>query len=453
MMTNSKSVQSNDPSKSVIQTTGYKMTEVGLIPEDWDLIPFDTIFSFHSTSNYSKAEMSDEGDVGCIHYGLIHAIPNSQYNLEDGIKYYVSTEQAKYEFVRDGDVIMVDASEDLEGINKSVEVFGVGDKKFISGLHTYLLRDKNISLAKNFRGIVLNSQVVKNQMLQLAVGMKVFGVSKTQLIKVKIPLPPTLHEQKAIATALSDVDDLISSLDKLIEKKKAIKKGAMQELLTGKTRLAGFDNGVGYKMTEVGRIPEDWEVVRLENKITVGRGGSPRPITDYITTSSKGVNWIKIGDTDRGGKYIFSSSEKIIPEGVEHSRRVNVGDFLLSNSMSFGRPYILKIDGCIHDGWLVLQNYKDNFDIEYLYYNLSSRYVHNQYLQKASGSGVLNLNKELVKTVHLIKPQSITEQNAIATSLSDMDSEIEDLETKRDKYKQIKQGMMQELLTGKTRLI
>lgn len=216
---------------------GYKMTEVGRIPGDWDLIPFDNIFSFHSTSNYSKAEMSNEGDVGCIHYGLIHAIPNSQYNLEDGIKYYVSTEQAKYEFVRDGDVIMVDASEDLEGINKSVEVFGVGNKKFISGLHTYLLRDKNNSLAKNFRGIILSSQVVKNQMLQLAVGMKVFGVSKTQLIKVKLPLPPTLTEQQAIAATLSDMDSEIEDMEIKRDKYKQMKQGMMQELLTGKTRL------------------------------------------------------------------------------------------------------------------------------------------------------------------------------------------------------------------------
>ncbi|MEO9258382.1 MAG: restriction endonuclease subunit S, partial [Crocinitomicaceae bacterium] len=162
---------------------------------------------------------------------------------------------------------------------------------------------------------------------------------------------------------------------------------------------------------------------------------------------------IKIGDTSRNSKYIVSSAEKIIPEGAQHTRSVYVGDFLLSNSMSFGRPYILKIDGCIHDGWLVLQKYSESFDREFLYYTLMSKDVFNQYLSKASGSGVLNLNKELVKVVELNRPKDLKEQVAIAKVLSDMDLEIEALETKKSKYQDIKQGMMQELLTGKTRLV
>jgi type I restriction enzyme S subunit len=214
----------------------FKQTEVGLIPEDWRLVPFDEIFTFYPTSNYSKAEMSEDDEVGCLHYGLIHAITNTQYNLNEGIRYYVTSEQAKYALVRDGDVIMVDASEDLEGVNKSVEVFGIGNKKYISGLHTYLLRDKKESLADNFRGIILNSSAVKNQMLQLAVGMKVFGVSKTQLVKVKLLLP-TFTEQKAIAQILSDMDSEIKQLETKKEKYQAIKQGMMQELLTGKNRL------------------------------------------------------------------------------------------------------------------------------------------------------------------------------------------------------------------------
>jgi type I restriction enzyme S subunit len=120
--------------------------------------------------------------------------------------------------------------------------------------------------------------------------------------------------------------------------------------------------------------------------------------------------------------------------------------------MSFGRPYILKINGCIHDGWLVLQNYKSSFDTEFLYYLLTSKYIIDQYKSKAAGSGVLNLNKEVVRTVELIIP-SLTEQTRIATILSDMDKEIESLENKLKKARQIKQGMMQELLTGRVRLV
>lgn len=192
--------------------------------------------------------------------------------------------------------------------------------------------------------------------------------------------------------------------------------------------------------------------MKLDKVIEVNRGGSPRPIQDYITTSPNGINWIKIGDTSRDGKYITETKEKIIPEGAMNSREVKVGDFLLSNSMSFGRPYILKIDGSIHDGWLVLQNYQDSFDREFLYYTLMSKDVFNQYMTKAAGSGVLNLNKELVKTVELNRPKDIKEQTRIAQILTDIDNEIEALEKKLSKYKQLKQGLMQELLTGRIRL-
>lgn len=201
-----------------------------------------------------------------------------------------------------------------------------------------------------------------------------------------------------------------------------------------------------YKQTEVGFIPIDWDFVQLKEKIKVSRGGSPRPIQAYLTKNPNGINWIKIGDTSSNSKYITSAKEKIIEEGVMNSREVKIGDFLLSNSMSFGRPYILKINGCIHDGWLVLQNYHEEFDKEYLYYLLSSNYILNQYKSKAAGSSVLNLNKELVSSVHLIAP-TLEEQKSIATALTDIDELISGLEKLISKKKDIKQGAMQQLLT------
>ena len=126
------------------------------------------------------------------------------------------------------------------------------------------------------------------------------------------------------------------------------------------------------KQTEIGMIPDDWEVKEFGNYSTIVRGGSPRPIQDFITTNSSGINWIKIGDVKPNDKYIVKTEEKIIPAGKSRSREVNPGDFILSNSMSFGRPYILKINGCIHDGWLAIQNYHETFDVDYLYYLLGS---------------------------------------------------------------------------------
>ena len=129
------------------------------------------------------------------------------------------------------------------------------------------------------------------------------------------------------------------------------------------------------KHTETGMIPDDWEVKEFGRYVSIVRGGSPRPIQNYLTANMDGINWIKIGDVNPGDKYIISTEEKIIPEGKTYSREVHKGDFLLSNSMSFGRPYILQIDGCIHDGWLAIQNYSETFDRDFLFYLLGSEAI------------------------------------------------------------------------------
>ena len=115
-------------------------------------------------------------------------------------------------------------------------------------------------------------------------------------------------------------------------------------------------------------VPESWCWVSLSDVCNVARGGSPRPIKEYLTDDKNGINWIKIGDADKDGKYINSTKEKISPSGISKSRMVHKGDFLLTNSMSFGRPYILKINGCIHDGWLAIQNINKFYNTDYLYY-------------------------------------------------------------------------------------
>lgn len=264
------------------------------------------------------------------------------------------------------------------------------------------------------------------------------GLSKSLLLNFEIAKPNNISEQNRIAEALGETDALIRELDALIEKKRAVMQGASQELISGNCRLPGFT--------------KPWNHAILGDTVNIYRGGSPRPIESFITNNPNGLNWIKIGDVRPKDKYIVQTAEKIIPEGLSSTREVHVGDFILSNSMSFGRPYILKIDGCIHDGWLAITNYESTFDKDYLYYILGSDSVYKQYLGLAAGSGVLNLNKKLVAAVKLDIPD-IEEQRAIAAILSDMDAEIAELEAKREKYASIRQGMMQQLLTGKIRLI
>ena len=207
-----------------------------------------------------------------------------------------------------------------------------------------------------------------------------------------------------------------------------------------------------FKDTEIGRIPEEWEIYLLGDKSEIYRGGSPRPIEEYLTELPSGINWIKIGDVKPGDKYIRTTAEKIKPTGITRSRSVAPGDLILSNSMSFGRPYILAIDGCIHDGWLVIKKYQSAYDKNYLYYVLGSSMIVGQYKSMAAGSSVQNLNKDKVAGLKVMTPTSIEEQSRIAAALTSVDDLISALDKLIEKKKNTKQGSMQLLLTGKKRL-
>ncbi len=165
-------------------------------------------------------------------------------------------------------------------------------------------------------------------------------------------------------------------------------------------------------------MTEIWEVKELGDICEIARGGSPRPIQQFITNDPGGVNWIKISDATASGKYIYSTKEKITREGVQRSRMVNEGDFILSNSMSFGRPYIMKTSGCIHDGWLVLSDKKRVFDQDYLYYFLGSDIAYRQFDSLAAGSTVRNLNIESAKRVKVPLPP-VDQQKRIAAILDE----------------------------------
>ncbi len=199
-------------------------------------------------------------------------------------------------------------------------------------------------------------------------------------------------------------------------------------------------------------ISKEWQTRKLDSMFTVRRGGSPRPIESYITNRADGLNWLKIGDIDVGAKYITKTSSKILKEGLSRTTLVKKGDFILSNSMSFGRPYIMGIDSCIHDGWLTFQDIKTNIlDRDFLYYLLSQSKTQAIFTSISAGSGVQNLKKETVSGVVLSIPP-LPEQNRIVAVLETWDKAIENLNKKIEIKKQIKKGLMQDLLTGKKRL-
>lgn len=209
-------------------------------------------------------------------------------------------------------------------------------------------------------------------------------------------------------------------------------------------------------------IPNNWRFERLGNLFYIERGASPRPISAYITTENDGVNWVKIGDTEVGGKYVNFTKEKITKEGAEKSRAVKVGDFIFSNSMSFGRPYIMNIDGCIHDGWNVIHNIHsvDNamkeFNQDYLYFVLSSTMLKQQIIDKAEGGVVKNIRSDNLRDLVMPVPP-IEEQQRIVDKINEIMPKIDEYEKiekelealKKEFPTNMKNALLQAAMQGK----
>ena len=203
-------------------------------------------------------------------------------------------------------------------------------------------------------------------------------------------------------------------------------------------------------------IPQGWEWCRICHVAEIARGGSPRPIKEYLTDATDGVNWIKIGDTEKDSKYITSVKEKIKQSGVSKSRMVHKGDFLLTNSMSFGRPYITQVDGCIHDGWLVISLMEKSYRQDFFYYLLSSGYAYSQFANRVTGAVVQNLNSEKV-AISLFPLPPYQEQKRIVQKIEELLPIVEKFgynktllnKLNADLYSRIKKSILQEAIQGK----
>ena len=189
---------------------------------------------------------------------------------------------------------------------------------------------------------------------------------------------------------------------------------------------------------------DTWEQRKFSDLVQIERGGSPRPIDDFITDSPDGLNWVKIGDAPAQGNYITKTAEKIKPEGLSKTREVHPGDLILSNSMSFGKPYIMGIDGCIHDGWLLIRNTYKAFDLTFLCHLLGTPQMIIQYKSLAAGSTVNNLNKELVGNTVVTIP-TIKEQRVLGQYLETLDNLITLHQRKYDKLTNVKKSMLEKM--------
>ena len=259
-------------------------------------------------------------------------------------------------------------------------------------------------------------------------------ITRTNLEPLEISFPESLAEQQRI----------VGLLDEAFEGLATAKANAEKNLQNAR---ALFESHLQSVFTQRG---PGWVDRTLNQVCIVERGSSPRPIKEYFTTEPDGVNWIKIGDTEEGGKYVHTTAQKITPEGAKQSRFVKEGDFILTNSMSYGRPYIMKTSGYIHDGWFVLR-LNMAIDADYFYYLLSSPVVQLQFASLASGSVVKNISGDLVKKAVLPIPP-LEHQHVIVEKLLALEEETQRLarlyERKHAALEALKKSLLHQAFTG-----
>ena len=266
------------------------------------------------------------------------------------------------------------------------------------------------------------------------------SVRRDMIANMDIQMPKDIKEQEKIAKLLSDIDEKIEKHAMYVEKLRNAKDAMLVKMFPQEgqkfpeIRFKGFSGG--------------WEEKKLGDELLIQRGGSPRPIEAYITNKD-GFNWIKIGDAPVNGNRIIDVKEKIIKDGTRYSRAVYRGDLILSNSMSFGRPYILEVDGYIHDGWLLLRDEKHQFSLAFLCEVLGSKLVTQQYTKLAAGSTVNNLNKDLVSEVIISIPPTKGEQEKIGRFFTILDKKIETNQQKYDKLCDVKKALLSKLFPTK----
>lgn len=261
------------------------------------------------------------------------------------------------------------------------------------------------------------------------------GLAVNKLVKLENSFPKK-EEQQQIGAYFRSLDHLITLHQKKFEQLTILKKYMLQKMFP--------QNGSDKPEIRFDGFTDDWEQRKFGETVIIERGGSPRPIDAFITDDENGLNWVKIGDAPEQGNYITKTAEKIRPEGLKKTREVHPGDLILSNSMSFGRPYIMAIDGCIHDGWLLIRDEEKRYDLKFLCQMLGTEQMLAQYRAMAAGSTVNNLNKELVGNTE-VKVPSIAEQAKIGEYFSKVDDLITLHQQKCDELRNAKKFMLQNM--------
>ncbi|MCX6235836.1 MAG: restriction endonuclease subunit S [Bacteroidetes bacterium] len=407
---------------------GYKQTEIGVIPCDWIVKAISKEIDLLTGYPFPSNKYSNEGIKLLRGSNIKRGVIDWS---EDITQYWEKlTHELKTYILDEGDIVIA-----MDGSLVGRSFARLTKKDLPALLLQRVARIRSSKIDQGYLKEFLCSDYFSKYCDSVKTVTAIPHISPRDIRKFTIPIPPTLIEQTAIATALSDVDTLISSLEKLIAKKQNIKQGAMQELLTGKKRLPGFSG--------------DWEVKKLGDIASINRGASPRPIDSPIWFNENSrIGWVRISDVTKSIKYLYETTQKLSEQGIKCSHFVPKNNLIMSICATVGRPIITRLDVCIHDGFVVFNNPK--IEKEYLYYYLS--FIEESWSKNGQTGSQMNLNTTIIQSEEIPVPQR-EEQIVIAQILSDMDADIEALERKLAKYRMIKQGMMQMLLTGKIRLI
>ena len=404
---------------------GYKWTELGIIPEDWEvkqISDFTTVVTGGTPSTQHTEYWG--GDIRWMNSGELNL--KFVYDVEGRI-----TEEG----LHNSSTHVIPAECVLVGLAGQGKTRGTAAYNLVSlctnqSIAAFLPTDKHSSLYLYY---VIDSKYDYLRLLSSGDGGR-GGLNKQILGTINVVLPP-IAEQRAIAEALSDVDGLIAALDKKIAKKRLLKQGAMWQLLTGKTRLPGFT--------------DEWETIRLGDWATMNSGGTPTSsVPEYYNGH---IPFLSISDITEAGKYINKTEKTITEKGLNNSsaRMFPAGTIMYAMYASLGKCSIANIELSCSQAILGITP-KCRINPEYLYYYLS--FIEEDVRDMGQTGTQSNLSKQIVQGFMVKLPSDIKEQQAIDTILSDMDKEITDLEAQRDKYRLLKSGMMQKLLTGQIRL-
>lgn len=397
---------------------GYKRTEIGIIPEEWKVCDIDSITSLVGDGLHGTPKYANNGEYYFVNG---NNLINGMVLVNEQTKRVDTSEYLKHrKSIGDNTIFL-----SINGTIGSVAFYR--GEPIVLGKSVAFLNFK-IEISKKYVFFSLQTSAVKQRFEGALTGSTIKNLGLGAIRKTSIALPGNPIEQTAIANALNDADALIQSLQKLIAKKRQIKQGAMQTLLKGRNRLPEFKVKSDYKHTEVGTIPADWLVSKfgdIVNKISSGKSSTVSRNGEYPIYGSTGIiGW---------QQYFDYSGEKILVARVG----ANAGT-------------VNKVAGkyCVSDNTLMI-SYGKNIDICFSFFQLISFKLNTLVF----GSGQPLITGGQLKNISIALPPSIAEQTAIAKILSDMDVEIAALETKLAKYQDIKQGMMQNLLTGRIRLV